>query len=208
MNDLFDFYEDTFKTKGFVPECLISCSHDFVQDDGVMICLKCSLVEARVFVSNHDYTEPSYSAYKRITHIKSNLTRFIGQEDFYLPDSVLSIVKKFNPQSIKQVRSILKYQGLSKYYIHIYAISTRIGIPIPFLCKKDYDKIVYHFNLFNGVYSKIYSGKNCLNYHFLLSKIFQKIGRNELLSFLNFGTNKNKISHYEKIWTECSTYCM
>lgn len=202
MNNLFEKFKNEFDERIPIQQQTTECIHDFTQDEGIHICRNCFLIQP-LFVSVQNFNDPSYTAYKRITHIKSNLTRLIGQEEFLLPNAVISIVKKFNPLTIHQVRKILKSQGLSKYYKHIYSIASKVGIKIPHLSQAEYDKIVFHFNCFNSAYSKLYPNRNCLNYHFLLYKIFQKINRNDLIQYLNFGTNKYKISHYEKIWLIC-----
>ena len=206
MNNLFEMFQEEFEARIPQVDTHHTCQHEFIQDDGVYICQLCFTIQPLI-VNSHEFAEPLSTIYKRITHIKSNLTRFIGREEFYLPEYILSTIKKFNPITIQQVRQLLKTQGLSKYYIHIYSISSKLGIKIPYLSQAEYDKCVFHFNLFNSVYSKIYTNRNCLNYHFILSKIFQKIRRTDLLPYLHFGSNKHKISHYEKIWNECSTCC-
>jgi hypothetical protein len=204
MNNLFDKYKDEFEER--IPSThKVECHHELVQDDGVNICRLCFSIHP-LLVSVQGNNEPSYTAYKRITHIKSNLTRLIGQEEFLLPNSVLSIVKKFNPLTIHQVKKILKSQGLSKYYIHIYSIASRVGLRIPYLSQNEIDRAVYLFNCFNSSYSKVYPNKNCLNYHFLLYKIFQRMGRTDLIPYLNFGTNRTKLLNYEKVWSICYTH--
>lgn len=203
---MFDCCMAEFETKN-TPSHKPVCVHDFVQDEGMLVCRTCSVIERGIFVSSQEYHEVSYTAYKRITHIKSNLTRFIGREDFILPQSVISIIKKFNPITVKQVRQILKSQGLTKYYIHTYAIASRVGLTIPSLSQAEYDKVVYHFNVFNSVYSKQYYSRNMISYHFILYKLFNFIGRSDLLHFLSFGTNKTKINNYELIWNKCFTCC-
>ena len=201
MNDLFDLLLNEFKEEEIETPC--ECVHEFVRDEGVLICRFCSVIERGVFDTMSETNETTYCAYKRVTHIKSTLTRYLGRETFILPNDVIDLVKKFNPQTVEQVRKILKINGLCKYYIHAYAIGHKVGIVLPKLSMIEYEKVIYFFTSFNSVYSKKYHDKNMINYHFILYKIFQLIGREELISGLKMGRNKVKIANYETIWKEC-----
>ena len=201
MNKLFDLFLNEYKEEEPEPSC--DCCHEFIRDDGILICRFCSVIERGVFDTQSETTETTYCAYKRVTHIKSTLTRYLGRESFILPEDIVSLVQKFNPQTIEQVRKILKMNDLSKYYIHAYAIGSRVGIALPKLSQNEYEKVIFYFTSFNSVYSKKYHDKNMINYHFILYKIFQLIGRVELISGLKMGRNKFKLENYENIWKEC-----
>lgn len=201
MNKLFDLFLNEYKEEETEEPC--NCYHEFIRDEGILICRFCSVIDRGVFDTKSDTTETTYCAYKRVTHIKSTLTRYLGRESFILPDDIVALVQKFNPQTIEQVRQILKMNDLSKYYIHAYAIGNRVGIVLPKLSHNEYEKVIFYFSSFNSVYSKKYYDKNMINYHFILYKIFQLIGRNELISGLKMRRNKIKLANYENIWKEC-----
>ena len=203
MNDLFDICLNEYKEEDVVSSC--RCIHAFIQDEGLLVCQFCSVIERGVFDTRSETNEPTYCAYKRVTHIKSTLTRYLGRETFILPNHVIALVQKFNPQTVEQVRQLLKINGLCKYYIHAYAIGSRVGIALPRLCQNEYEKVIFYFTCFNSVYSKKYYDKNMINYHFILYKIFHLIGREDLISGLKMGRNKGKIAMYETIWNECFT---
>lgn len=201
INKLFDLFLNEYKEEEETPPCV--CCHEFIRDEGILICRLCSVIDRGVFDIQTETNEPTYCAYKRVTHIKSTLTRYLGRESFILPEDIVSLVQKFNPYTIEQVRHILKMNGLAKYYIHAYAIGHRVGIALPKLTHNEYEKVIFYFTSFNSVYSKKYHDKNMINYHFILYKIFQLIGRDELISGLKMGRNKIKLANYETIWKEC-----
>ena len=201
-------FEELFNNKEIfnieIKEIENKCEHEFVKDDGMYICKKCFEINKNVFETNDCYDGcPMYCAYKRATHIRSTLTRYLGRESFVLPEEVVSIVKKFNPQNIIQIRNILKEHGLSTYYKHVYSIGERVGITPPSLNTNEYDRIIYYFNKFNSSYSQKYNTKNLINYHFILYKIFILIGRSDLITNLKIGKNRIKLASYEAIWNEC-----
>lgn len=186
----------------------IECDHEFVENCGENICKKCYETRPFFVTSIQQTVVPSYSPYQRKTHIKSTLTRFIASESFHLPEIVMQTVQKFSPQTLDQIRILLKQFGYTKYYKHVYAIASHCGLKTATLTQSEYEKIVFHFNRFNTLYSQKNSGRNMIQYSFLLNKLFQFIGRSDLCSLLKITKNKQKLTAYESIWNDCFTSSM
>ena len=185
--------------------CPIECDHEFVENCGQNICKKCYEIRPYFVTSMQQTIVNIYSPYQRKTHIKSTLTRFIANESFYLPPNVISVVRKFGPTTLEQIRTILKQYKLTKYYKHIYTIAAHCGLKSASLSQTEYEKVVHHFNRFNLQYSQTNQGRNMIQYSFLLHKLFTFIGRNDLCSQLKLTKNKQKLASYESLWETCFT---
>jgi len=184
---------------------MLGCSHEFVENCGQNICKKCFEIHPCFVTSPMQTVVHCYSPYQRKTHIKSTLTRFVANESFFLPESVLETVVKFSPTSLEQIRTILKEYRLTKYYKHIYSIASHCGLKTASLSQVDYEKIVFHFNRFNQNYSKMNPHKNMIQYSFILKKLFSFIGKDDLIPQLKLTRNKQKLALYETVWNECFT---
>jgi len=180
------------------------CEHDYGIDDGMYVCRKCHCISKTVIDYPPCQMDPVSVPYKRLTHFRSTLTRLLGLETYVLPDDVLRAVQNENPSSIKQVKTILKERGFSKWYKHCYSIAGRCGVCLPFLSPKEYDHLVFLFTLFNSEYQKVSCRSNQLSYHFILQKFLLLIDRGDVVKYLNRLKSKSKLIEHEAIFKKCS----
>ena len=195
---MWDVFDEFIKIEK--EEC--GCNHNFIIDEGVYICTKCFKIENSVMISN-EYNNPVSVKYKRTTHLRSTLHRLLGRETFYLPNEIVEIVRNYKPKNINQVRKVLKKEKLPKYYKHLYSIANAVGMPLPSLSQLEFDKIIYLFVRFDGIYKKISTKSNQLNYHFLLKKFFLIIDRIDIIPYLQKLKSKSKINEHEEIFQKC-----
>jgi hypothetical protein len=171
------------------------CCGDIVEDDLILVCNKCHKIFPFLIDAKHNYDEhiPTVQ-YKPINHLKERLDQLQGIQNKIIPEPIMMCV--FGCKTIPEIHEALKQNYLSEYYEHKYLIASKLGIKLPTLSYVELQKI---YVLFNNLQVKKKAGNN-LPYHFLLSKFFKQIGRQDLLPYLNVVKNKRRLQEYEEYY--------
>jgi len=172
------------------------CKHDFVQTPEFYVCCHCFEISP-IFVHAVDMaltTVITSVPYTPITHFKARLYQLQGKQIISIPKSILEECKSCT--TFQEVLEVLKNIKNPKMYKHVFKICSLIGLPIPFLTYEEEEQSLTIFR------QKIplSSSHNSIPYNFILYKILQLIGRNDVLPYLQITKNKTKLRKYESIF--------
>jgi hypothetical protein len=197
MNALFDLFKAEFPDP---PVYIKECPHDYKSDDGLWICCNCHRIErgmVQPFIEYKDRT-PLSSPYDKLTHFKEKLEEISGLS-LLIPDEVMKVCLSKTPEEVKVE---LQRHKLKKYYSYVYVILRQKGIVIPTLLQNEKDRLIRMFRDIEMIYSRIKKKSNMIAYHFLLSKMFPMIGRNDIVPYLYKLHSKRKVKEYESLWNK------
>ena len=88
---------------------------------------------------------------------------------------------------------------LKSFYEHVYCIIIAQGKPVPYLDKREIDRLVFLFNEFLSVYNKHKRLTNVVNYHFILSILLPLIKRQDVVPYLYKLKNARKQREHLKV---------
>ena len=88
---------------------------------------------------------------------------------------------------------------LKPYYEHVYSLMKAQGKPIPYLDKREIDRLVFLFNSFLTSYNRHKKLVNCISYHFILSILLPLIKRQDVVPFLYKLKNARKQREHLKV---------
>jgi hypothetical protein len=186
--------------------------------EGTIVCQHCGISES----VTADNEKPSYKdpppengsfAYKRINHLNEFLAQFQAKESTDIPQDVIDAVvieikkhkmtKDLRKLTYKKMRQFLSRHGFADYYEHIQYIKHRItGIPPPHVNDDLADKVRKMFiesqKPFDSCKSK--KRRNFLSYPYTISKIFELLGRDDLVEELPKLRNKQKLYDQDVMW--------
>jgi hypothetical protein len=173
--------------------------HDWIEDE-VYFCKKCGCKE-NILVDRtfNFYDKPiAISApYKRINHFKEQINNLCGFDNKVIPQSILDLCKDCKNQ--EEIKVVLQEHKLKAYYEHVYSIIKAQGKPIPYLDKREIDRLIFLFNSFLASYNKHKKLVNCISYHFILSVLLPLINRKDIVPHLYKLKNPRKIRDHMKI---------
>jgi hypothetical protein len=188
----FDKYFPRPELKRFV------CEHDFVPD-GQLICRTCGVQVPELVNPFVPFRERSAlnTPYCKTSHFKSKLDELCCTEPVVIPNDVMEICKEcFTPET---VRVMLQRHRLKAHYSHIYIILKQKGVDIPAISFQEREQLIHLFKRVVLAYGKL--GKsNIICIHFILSKLFSEIGREEMTPFLFALKSRKKRAEYETLW--------
>jgi len=193
LNALFDlgFQKEAIETE--------DCEHDWVEDE-VYFCTKCGIKE-NILVDRtfNFYDKPlSISApYKRVNHFREKVFQLCTFDNKVIPQSIIDLCKDCIDH--EQIKSLLQEHKLKSYYEHVYCIIKAQGKPVPYLDKREIDRLIFLFNQFLSCYNKHKRLSNCVNYHYILSKLLPLIKRNDIVPHLYKLKNPRKLKEHDKI---------
>lgn len=186
--------------------------------EGTIVCQHCGISES----VTADNEKPSYKdpppengsfAYKRINHLNEFLAQFQAKESTDIPQEVIDAVvieikkhkmtKDLRKLTYKKMRQFLSRHGFADYYEHIQYIKHRItGIPPPYVNDDLADRVRKMFiesqKPFDSCKSK--KRRNFLSYPYTISKIFELLGRDDLVEELPKLRNKQKLYDQDVMW--------
>ena len=193
MNALFDlgFPKEVIETEG--------CEHIWV-DDEVYFCTKCGLKENVLVERNYNFYDkplPISAPYKRVNHFREKVFQLCTFDNKVIPQSILDLCKDCIDH--EQIKTILQENKLKSYYEHVYCIIKAQGKPVPYLDKREIDRLVFLFNEFLSVYNKHKRLTNVVNYHFILSILLPLIKRQDVVPYLYRLKNARKQREHLKV---------
>ena len=185
----------------------------------VLLCPSCGKEEEILMIQDKpSYKEPpkehNYFAYKRLNHLNEWLSQFQAKESTFIPVEIIEKLKneckKERIANIKKIRaskirSYLKKLGLTKYYEHIPHIMTKItGVPPPII-PREQEEILRNMFMqiqipFNRHCPK--KRKNFLSYSYVLHKMTQLLGMDELTTCFPLLKSRTKLYQQDKIWKD------
>ena len=186
-----------------------------LEDEGVMICNKCSrnvpyLIENEKAYYKEPPKEVCFYAYKRINHFKEIIAQFQGKETTQIPKEVIESIKlqiKKERITIEQVtnaktKDILKKLGYNKYYEHIPFIKDKLGIKPPVMTPEFEEKLYNLFMELQAPYSKFCPDDrvNFLNYYYTAYKLCELLGENQYLEHFPMLKDREKRIDQDTIW--------
>jgi hypothetical protein len=193
MNALFDL---GFQKEVIEPE---ECEHEWVEDE-VYFCKKCGCKENVLVDRTFNFYEKPLSIsapYKRVNHFKEKINQLCTFDNKLIPQSILDLCKDCIDH--EQIKTVLQEHKLKSYYEHVYCIIKAQGKPVPYLDKREIDRLVFLFNEFLSTYNKHKRLSNCVNYHYILSKLLPLIKRNDIVPHLYKLKNPRKLKEHDKI---------
>ena len=193
LNALFDlgFQKEVIETK--------ECEHDWIEDE-VYFCTKCGCKE-NVLVDRtfNFYDKPlAVSApYKRVNHLKEKVNQLCTFDNKVIPQSIIDLCKDCIDH--EQIKTLLQEHKLKSYYEHVYCIIKAQGKPVHYLDKREIERLVFLFNQFLSTYNKHKKLTNCVNYHYILSKLLPLIKRNDVVPHLYKLKNPRKLKEHDRV---------
>ena len=193
MDALFDigFPKEEVETK--------ECEHVYVEDE-VYFCTKCGCRE-NVLVDRtfNFYDKPlAVSApYKRVNHFREKASQLCGFDNFTIPQTIIDLCRDCKDH--EEIKTLLQKHKLKKYYEHVYSIIKALGRPIPYLDKREMDRLVFLFNSFLTSYNKHKRLTNCVSYHYILSILLPLINRKDVVPHLFKLKNLRKHREHTKV---------
>jgi hypothetical protein len=193
MNALFDmaFPKEEVETK--------VCQHVWVEDE-IYFCTKCGCKENVLVDRTYNfYDKPiAISAlYKRVNHFKEQINNLCGFDNKVIPQHVLDLCRDCKDQ--EEIKIVLQEYKFKPYYEHVYSLMKAQGKPIPYLDKREIDRLVFLFNSFLTSYNRHKKLVNCISYHFILSILLPLIKRQDVVPFLYKLKNERKRREHLKV---------
>ena len=132
-----------------------------------------------------------------MNHFREKVNQLCGFDNKVIPQSVLDICKDCNNQ--EEIKVILQEHKLKPFYEHVYSLMKSLGKPIPYLDKREMDRLVFLFNSFLAVYNKHKRLTNCVSYHYILSILLPLINRKDVVPHLFKLKNLRKHREHTKV---------
>ena len=193
MNAMFDlgFPKEEAETK--------ECEHEWVEDE-VYFCIKCGCRENVLVDRTFNFYEKPISVsapYKRVNHLKEQINNLCGFDNKVIPQHVLDLCR--NCKDHEQIKVVLQENKLKAYYEHVYSLMKALEKPIPYLDKREIDRILFLFNSFLASYNRHKKLTNCISYHFILSVLLPLINRKDVVPYLYRLKNPRKQKDHMKV---------
>tara|TARA_Y100001938_G_C8092524_1_gene435939 strand:- start:290 stop:979 length:690 start_codon:yes stop_codon:yes gene_type:complete len=187
-----------------------NCNNDDIRYNGEFyICIGCGLCqEHRIFYQTPCFIDNiSFRCkYKRIKHFNKIIRSITGSMIATVPDDVIEIIKKYQFDTIFELKSVMKKLKLKKYYLSSYYIFKTIKNQN--LIELDNNTIRIMINMFRRIDScfidlrETYDEKrqNTFQYHYLIRKILRILGKEQHLRHLSLMKSKDKLIYSEKLF--------
>ena len=132
-----------------------------------------------------------------MNHFREQINNLCGFDNKVIPQHVLDLCKDCNNQ--EEIKIVLQENKLKAYYEHVYSLMKAQGKPIPYLDKREIDRLVFLFNSFLTSYNKHKKLVNCISYHFILSVLLPLIKRHDVIPYLYKLKNERKKREHLKV---------
>lgn len=187
----------------------------------LMVCVRCGCFSSYIdgttnsMAYGDEIEISSMYCYKRLNHFRLQLAQLQATETTEVPQPIIDKVleelhnrgvNKPEDVTIKMIREILKKMKQRKCYDHIPQIYSRVtGIPPVRLTPELEEKLRLMFINIQEPFEKHCppGRRNFLSYKFLLYKMFQLLGLDELLPYMTLLKGKDKLMKQDAIYREC-----
>lgn len=184
----------------------------------LLVCTRCGCCSTYIdsTTSSMAYGEEieisSMYCYKRLNHFRLQLAQLQATESCEISQDIIDQVmeelykdgiRNSSMVTVRMIRLILKRLKLRKCYDHIPQIHSRVtGIPPVRLTPELLEKIQLMFVSTQEAFEKHCppDRKNFISYRFLLYKMFQLLGYDELLPFMTLLKGKDKLLKQDAIF--------
>lgn len=202
-----------------------SCNGTKVLDRAraAMVCPSCGLSESYIEMNQHNLSfdeqvnleVSSHCAYKRVNHFSEWINALQARESTVIPEEILDAIraefKKIRATTRaditpSRVKAHLKKLRLSKWYEHVHAICNALnGTPAPKLRPALETKLKTMFHEIQAPFDKwkpvvAPARKNFLNYGYVLYKMFELLGEDDLLQYFSLLKSQDKLYQMDAIW--------
>jgi hypothetical protein len=191
----------------------------FEDENGNKICNNCSIIHTSIvseFNYEQQYFNPFIHVYKKINHFKEILIQFQAKQytklftnewinEFKIEYDKFPIYSDMLPwEKLANIKKILKYMRLSKWYKHMYLIYKLLGNKIITLDYEFEERLIYMFNIITNefYYHANPERKYCFNFYYLLSKLFTFLGKPDYVIYIIPMKLQKKIMEQEIIWNK------
>lgn len=204
-------------------ETCTKCNKGYVYDNisSCAICPRCgesiAVMEAGrgkglTYEQEQTSTTTVNFAYKRANHLMEHLACFQAKETTTIPDDVINAVRaELKKQRVtdatkittKKIKEILKKLRFQKYYEHTQMITHTInGIRPPTIDERTEDRFKALFNEIQVTFDRVCpkTRKNFLSYSYVLHKLSQLLGREDLCPFFPLLKSREKLAQQDAIW--------
>ena len=201
-------------------ECCTACgiAMRLVPNKAIMVCTRCGCSSTYIdsTTSSMAYGEEvemtSMYCYKRLNHFRLQLQQLQAIESIQIPDSTMETIlqalydhgiRKPSHVTVKLIRVILKKLKLRKCYDHIPQIHSRVtGHPPVRLTPELLEQCRVMFIHIQPAFEKHCPSdrKNFISYRYLLYKLFQLLGYDELLPYMSLLKGKDKLMRQDTIF--------
>jgi hypothetical protein len=180
------------------------CGGEIIAQDGMSLCKSC-FNESQLIDYNHvDIPmEMATYSYRRINHFREILSQFQAKQLSILPQLVYELIENHDGVlSYAVIRGILKKNKMKRYYEHIYFISAKYGLEVPFLERMDEERLCELFIKIQEPFSRHchLARTNFLAYNFVLRKLLNVIGITKYNHLLKDLKNNLKQRIQDNIW--------
>ena len=149
------------------------------------------------------------SIYDPVAYIQIRLDELSCKRIVVNPDMLETIKEQLKGQypSVKKIRHILRTCGYQQCYLQIPTILNTLrpkSFPALTLSSSENRKIIWYFKKYIETWHSLKDTKrkNALHNHYVLSKIFQMIDRNEFIHYLYLPKGKRTIKNHNIFWKE------
>ena len=201
-------------------ECCRQCSQSMrlVPSKAILVCTTCGsstpYIDATTLsMAYGDEVEiTSLYCYKRLNHFRLQLQQLQAIETVQISDATMQLilqsiyesgVRRPEDVSVRMIRLVLKKLKLRKCYDHIPQIHSRItGQPPVRLTPELLEQCRVMFINIQPAFEKHcpQDRKNFISYRFLLYKMFQLLGYDELLPYMTLLKGKDKLMRQDSIF--------
>ena len=202
----------------YTPNICPQCNQELFIDytNGYVYCNICGMISKNMIntvnyeqeVNNEKQNYP----YKRLNHFIEWLNQFQGKETINTPEYVYNdIIKELEKINITDkkditipvIKNILRKLNYQKYYDHISFIITKItGNHPPLLDRATEEYLKVLFKKIEKSFNKVCPSNrnNFLSYSYVLNKIFQLHGNNNMSEYFPLLKSRDKLKYQDEIW--------
>ncbi len=174
------------------------------------ICEECGCFfekQELVITDLSNYTTRPQRSHNRLDHFKEVLGQFQGREGKHIPPEILEQIKfelpVFSEVTVVHVKKAIRKLNLTKYMeIFYYILFAVTGKQPPYIKREIEDKIVRMFKMVDRVWCTIERDRrrSFLNYYYILFKLLELMGQNELLSQVPLLRTRLRLRQHDLIW--------
>jgi len=145
--------------------------------------------------------------YKREDHFKEVLAQFQGSEGKVLPpeilDKIRNEIKDLGETNLNEIRQILRKLSLTKYVENAHSIAFALtGQQPPYIKRVTQEKMIKMFKQIVIAWTSVCSEKSFLNYYYVVYKLFELMGENELMGHVPLLRTPLRIRRHDRVWAK------
>lgn len=167
---------------------MCTCGAGAIRVDGFELCARCGIMRGRIFeptprMVSREMSRPPYSRAKRFMRLLHNSW---GSRSTRCPDSLLEALCTRDPQTVKQIRTFIKYSSPKQHKRYDSLANLAIQLldhrPLPL----SQEQITAARRIFQQIEMKFNSIGGCFPaYSWIIEHILKRFSRPDLVIYLN-----------------------